>query len=196
MVAVPINPDLQRWLRRNDMNRLATAIAILLVVGCASTKTDTQLMTPEEVCVSFVTEVSALAQEHVELAEFPKYAETCKVRTQLYFCKNILPIHEKRLPRPTDFKKHGILLKFELIEKEKDGTSAEGFKVCRSGQTIIDFPSLNLKFYSTLVLWEGAPPELIKEFTDIMERHKAMLSELDKNAANKHMHGMSHTRRP
>jgi len=156
------------------MNRLV--IAVLLIGGCVSAQTDTPVTKPDEVCASLVTEISAISSNHVELAEFPAYAKNRESGSRIYFSRHLRPGIEKRPIQPSDFEKHGISLWFEL---DNEPTST-----LRQAQST-SFPNLKLRLFSNLSLWEGASPELEKKLKEAMERHKAMLSELDKKAANK-----------
>ena len=151
---------------------------MFLICGYLSAQSDTPASTPIEVCASFVSEISALASNHAELAEFPEYAETLNSASKVHFYRHMLPVLEKRLIQPSDFEKHGIILQFELIEE------VDGQKIRRADLSTL-FPHLRLRLYSIVSLWEGATPELKKQLEEIMERHKTMLWELDRKAANR-----------
>jgi hypothetical protein len=156
------------------MNRIV--IAVLLVGGCVSAQTDTPVTKPDEVCASLVTEISAISSNHVELAEFPAYAKNRESGSRIYFNRHLRPGIAKQPIQPSDFEKHGISLWFELDN--------EPTPTLKQAQSTL-FPNLKLRLFSDLSLWEGASPELEKKLRDAMARHKAMLSELDKKAANK-----------
>ena len=164
------------------MNRLLAVFAVLTVCGCMSTETGTRVTTPEEVCASFVAEVIQLASEYPELADFPAYVESSEaVSKGVYFLRCLPPIKGPRTIydriKPSDFDKHGIDLRFALVDYSEGELSVSAPNT--------PFPHLKLALLHELHLWEGAPPELGARLKEIMGRHKGMLSELDKKAANK-----------
>ncbi len=158
------------------MNR--NLIIVFFIGGYLSAQPNTTASTPLEVCASFVSEISALASKHAELAEFPEYAETLNSVSRVHFYRHTRPVLEKRIIQPSDFERHGIILQFELIEE------VDGQKTLRAAKSTF-FPHLMLRLYSNVNLWEGASPELKKQLEDIMERHKTMLLELDLKKSNR-----------
>ncbi len=181
-------PGRYGWLKENDMKMItATLIAALLVpiAWGESTTVDT----PAGVVSNFIQEVSALATNYTELADFPEYVKQLEAQAAVEFQKDIkpfavsfekntTPVLTKRRIRPSDCGTNGILLQFVL----DDGNQGRQAPL----DTITYLPNLKLTLYAEVVLWEKAAPELKKQLDDIIGRHKAMLLELDKKkAANK-----------
>jgi hypothetical protein len=170
----------------SDMKTIPTLLLAMLLAPIARGETTTS-DTPAAVVSSFVREVSALATQHSELADFPEKMKQVKPQSAVEFKgnvkpfavsfdKNITPVLTKRRIRPSDCGTNGIFLQFVL----DDGTVER----CAPIDTLTYLPNLKLTLYADLVLWEKASPELKKTLEDIVARHKAMLSELDKEAAN------------
>jgi hypothetical protein len=143
--------------------------------------------TPAGVVSNFIRQVSALATNHTELADFPEFVKRLETQSPVEFKKDIkpfavsfdrntTPVLTKRRIRPSDCETNGILLQFVL----DDGTNARQAPL----DTVTYFPNLKLTLYADVVLWEKASPELEKKLEDIVATHKAMLSELDRRAAN------------
>ncbi|MEI6150028.1 MAG: hypothetical protein WCS01_13090 [bacterium] len=165
---------------------VATLVAALLVSSARGETTTAD--TPAGVVSNFIREVSVLATNHAELADFPEYVKRLESQAAVEFQKDIkpftvsfdrntTPVLTKRRIRPSDCGTNGILLQFGL----DDGTQGRQAPL----DTITYLPKLKLTLYAEVVLWEKAAPELKKQLEDIIGRHKAMLLELDKKAANK-----------
>lgn len=165
------------------MKKMLAAVFVVLLVhaaGCKAALPDS----PSGVVSNFIQEVSALASNHIELADFPTYARnlnsqpSVEFKNQVTFGKNVTPILTKRRIRPSDCGANGIYLQFVL----DDGTNVRQAPL----DTVSHFPKLKLTLYADVVLSENAPPELKKKLEDTIARHKAMLQELEKQQpANK-----------
>lgn len=159
-------------------------LAVLTQLAQAETKAPS---TTAGVVLNFIQEVSALATNHLELADFPQYVKQRKAEVPVdfrkeikpfsaSFDKNITPVFTKRRIRPSDCGIYGIYLQFSLVD---DGGEQPEAPL----DTITYFPCLKSTLYAEVVLWDKASPELKKKLEDIIGRHKAMLRELDKKAA-------------
>lgn len=168
------------------MRMMFAAILAALLVPMARGQA-TAPATPAGVVSNFIREVSALATNHTELADFPEYVKRLQAQSPVEFKKDIkpfavsfdkntTPVLTKRRIRPSDCGTNGILLQFVL----DDGTNERQAPI----DTVTYFLNLKLTLYADVVLWEKASPELKKTLDDIVARHKAMLSELDKKTAN------------
>jgi len=167
--------------------RTITAILLAALLAPIARGEDTPPATPAGVVSNFIREVSALATNHAELADFPQYVKreeaksTIEYRKELkpfavLFDKNTTPVLTKRRIRPSDCGTNGILLQFVL----DDGTNERQAPI----DTVTYLRNLKLTLYAEVVLWEKASSELKAKLDGIVKRHKAMLSELDKKAAN------------
>jgi hypothetical protein len=140
---------------------------------------------PAAVFDSLVTQISALATNHAELAGFPDYAGHRDSKLKIAYQHNLnsvlkrhpTPVLTKRRLRPTDLGDQGIFLQFIL----DDGTNPLQAPI----DTVTDYPNLKHTLYAELILWEQAAPELKRKLEDILSKHKALLAELDQQAADK-----------
>ena len=151
---------------------------------------DTVPTTPAGVVSNFIREVSVLSTNHAELADFQDYKRRLEAQSAVEFRKdikpfavafnrNIAPVLAKRRIRPSDCGTNGIFLQFIL----EDGTKEREMREAPI-DTVTYLPNLKYILYADTVLWEQASPELKKKLEDIIRRHRAMLLELDKKAAN------------
>jgi hypothetical protein len=146
---------------------------------------DAAITTPAGVFDSLVTQIAALATHHAELAGFPDYAGHRDSKLRIAYQHNLNPVLKrhptpvltKRRLRPTDLGDQGIVLQFIL----DDGTNPLQAPI----DTVTDYPNLKHTLYAELILWEQAAPELKRKLEDILSKHKALLAELDQQAADK-----------
>ena len=174
------------WLEENNMKMIAAMLIAVVVVPMARGETKTA-DTPAGVVSNFIRDVSALATNHAEMADFPEYMKRLEAQASVEFRKDIkpfavsfdkntTPVLTKRRIRPSDCGTNGILLQFVL----DDGTNERQAPI----DTVTYFQNLKLTLYAEVVLWEKGAPELKKKLDDIVTRHKEMLAELDKKAAS------------
>jgi hypothetical protein len=166
------------------MKKIAVTLFAALCLAIAQGETTTPT-SPAGVVSNFIREVSALASNHTELAEFPGYIKRLEAQSRVDFKKgitpfavsfdrNTTPVLTKRRIRPSDCGTNGIFLQFIL----DDGTNEAQAPI----DTVTYFPMLRLTLYADVVLWENGSPALKMKLESIVARHKAMLSELDKKA--------------
>ncbi len=171
---------------KNDMKPI-TALLIVALSAAMARGVDTAPTSPAGIVSNFIREVSALATNHAELADFPDYVKRLEAQSTVEFKrdirpfvvsfdKNTTPVLTKRRIRPSDCGTNGVFLQFVL----DDGTNERQAPI----DTVTYFRNLKLTLYAEVVMWEKASPELKKKLADIVTRHKAMLSELDKRTAN------------
>jgi hypothetical protein len=168
------------------MRKMASMLLVALSASMARGEATTP-NSPAGIAASFVREVSALATNHAELAHFPKYAMRLDAHSSVEFSNELIPfagsknetvtpVVTKRRIRPSDCGTNGIYLQFVL----DDGTNERQAPT----DTVTHYPHLKLTLYANVVLWEKATPELTKKLDDLVARHKAMLTDLDKRAAS------------
>ena len=165
-----------------DMSKMFVTMLAVLLVPIARGEL-TSPATPAGVVSNFIREVSALASNHIELADFPAYVRRMEAQSPVEFRKeikpfavsfdtNTIPLLTKRRIRPSDCGTNGILLQFVL----DDGTNGRQAPI----DTVTYFRNLKLTLYSEVVLWENASQKLKNKLDDIVTRHKAMLAALDR----------------
>ena len=139
--------------------RTITAILIAALSSAMARGEATTPDSPAGVVSSFVREVSALATNHAELADFPEYVKRLEAQSTvefrnkvkpfaISFDKNTTPVFTKRRIRPSDCGTNGIFLQFVL----DDGTNERQAPI----DTVTYFRNLKLTLYAEVVLWEKA----------------------------------------
>lgn len=165
------------------MSAILSAMLLVPVAWSAATEPDT----PAGVVSNFVLQVCALATNHTALAGFQAFAQRRETPSLVEYQQGIKPFAvcldgnaapavAKRRIRSSDCAPNGMFLQFVL----DDGTNERQAPL----ETVTCFPNLKLTLYADVVLWENAPAELKQKLDAIVARHKAMLSALERQAAN------------
>jgi hypothetical protein len=152
---------------------------------------DTAASTPETVFASLVMNIGALATNHAELADFTEYVKRQESRLAISYsknrkpfpltsAKNDAPVISIRRIRPSDLEANGIFLQFIL----DDGSDPRQATRQAPLDTVTYFPHLKKTLYAEVVLWQNASADLRQALVAILEKHKALLIEMDKQAAN------------
>ena len=161
---------------------LVFMLPLVFLAGCVTRDTQptaAKLESSVQIVRSFVAEVSALAGEFPELAEFSKRNPATQTQTEVRFSQGLGRIKEMRGVRARDLEAKGIDLHF--LVRPKDNPVWTEY----SPNAIIPLDALGMDLYSGFVLSKEATPDLDKTLAAILERHRQLLIDLDKKAANK-----------
>ena len=161
-------------------------LGLVLLTGCvalkgsASRQSDAaQLEASVRIVKSFVGEVSALSSEFPELAKFTKRTPDPQTQTEVRFSQGVGPIKEMRGVRTRDLQPKGIDLHF-LLRSKDNPVWTEGLP-----DAIIPLDNIGMDLYSGFVLSKEATPNLDGKLTAIFVKHRQLLKDLNKKAANK-----------
>jgi hypothetical protein len=157
---------------------IAFILPLILIAGCVtreSNPTVAQLEASAQIMQSFVAQVSALADEYPELAEFKNRNPDTQTELEVRFSHGVGAIKEMRGVRTQDLEPKGIYLNF-LIRRKDDPVWTDG--------PMIRLNALGMDLYSGYVLSEEATPGLNEILKTIFSEHWQLFLELNEKSAN------------